>query len=150
MSQILYICILIATYSPFCLLLGGLYHFLDLDVDECSLGVDLCHPAAICTNTRGSYECSCPPGSSGDGYTCIGKYKHIEITFDYRFALYLDYIIDLCNECTGVPLNCGTHNCIVTTSDCTNTIGSFQCTCRFGFAMDGVSCARKFTNSNVV
>ena len=46
-----------------------------------------------------------------------------------------------------MPSGCGLHNCNANTSDCTNTIGGFQCTCRFGLATDGVSCARKTVES---
>ena len=49
------------------------YYYTDLDIDECTLGVDQCHSVATCTNTRGSYFCTCPPGSSGDGFNCIGE-----------------------------------------------------------------------------
>ena len=27
----------------------------------------------ICTNTNGSYECSCKSGYSGNGFNCTGK-----------------------------------------------------------------------------
>jgi hypothetical protein len=40
------------------------------DVDECSMGADDCDPNAECTNTPGSFECTCPPGWEGDGTTC--------------------------------------------------------------------------------
>jgi len=36
------------------------------DVDECTTTND-CHFSALCTNTVGSYVCSCPQGYSGDG-----------------------------------------------------------------------------------
>lgn len=111
---------------------------IDLDIEECALGIDQCHSAATCSNTRGSYQCTCPAGSAGDGYNCTG----IWILRIVYVSDGLGIMIDLCNECTGVPSNCGNHNCNVTVSDCTNTIGSFQCTCRFGLAMDGISCAR--------
>ncbi|XP_048805081.1 nidogen-2 [Lagopus muta] len=38
------------------------------DVDECTL--NLCHPAAICYNTPGSFSCQCQPGYEGDGFQC--------------------------------------------------------------------------------
>ena len=61
----------------------------------------------------------------------------------YRSHTHMHHCTDLCNECTGLPMNCGNHNCNATTSDCTNTIGSFQCTCRFGLASDELSCLRE-------
>ncbi|XP_044851172.1 adhesion G protein-coupled receptor E2-like [Mauremys mutica] len=32
------------------------------DIDECSWDPSPCGPSSICTNTRGSYTCTCPPG----------------------------------------------------------------------------------------
>lgn len=45
-----------------------------IDIDECARGTHQCHPAATCTNTPGSYRCTCPAGSVGDGRTCTGTY----------------------------------------------------------------------------
>ena len=40
------------------------------DVDECTSGTAVCDPLALCTNTAGSYQCTCPQGYSGDGKSC--------------------------------------------------------------------------------
>lgn len=42
------------------------------DVDECATAVDNCAPApaGVCTNTVGSFTCSCADGYTGDGLTC--------------------------------------------------------------------------------
>ena len=48
-----------------------------IDVDECAKETDDCSAAAICKNTHGSYDCACKPGYSGDGWSCMGKYRHI-------------------------------------------------------------------------
>ena len=45
------------------------------DVDECATQSP-CHHNATCTNTLGSYTCTCNEGYSGDGMNCTGKYKH--------------------------------------------------------------------------
>ena len=42
------------------------------DTDECSEGLDTCASTATCTNTEGSYNCSCDTGYHGDGFTCNG------------------------------------------------------------------------------
>merc|ERR1712131_275010 len=70
------------------------------DIDECHSGLDkLCDENAICTNTDGGYECSCPDGFTGvDGTECI----------------------DI-NECED-----SIHNC-ATTHQCVNTNGSYKC-----------------------
>lgn len=41
------------------------------DVNECEARA--CHTHAICTNTRGSYECQCSAGFTGDGMNCSGR-----------------------------------------------------------------------------
>ena len=44
--------------------------FLPTDIDECVSGVHDCHRSASCTNTVGSYTCTCNHPLSGDGKTC--------------------------------------------------------------------------------
>ena len=43
------------------------------DVDQCAANTDGC--AQTCTNTAGSYQCSCDAGYTlnSDGHTCDGK-----------------------------------------------------------------------------
>ena len=45
------------------------------DVDECSQERDLCSAHATCSNTIGSYDCSCKAGHTCDGRHCrrLGK-----------------------------------------------------------------------------
>ena len=52
------------------------------DIDECFPGqisdeylhfAHNCHADANCSNTKGSFYCTCHMGYSGDGVTCIGK-----------------------------------------------------------------------------
>ncbi|WP_194863092.1 EGF domain-containing protein [Myxococcus sp. AB036A] len=40
------------------------------DVNECTNGTSQCSVNATCTNTPGSYNCTCKPGYSGNGWTC--------------------------------------------------------------------------------
>ncbi len=40
------------------------------EVDECALGTDNCDDNATCTNTPGSFDCSCNSGFFGDGIAC--------------------------------------------------------------------------------
>ena len=53
-----------------------------LDINECRVdGLTLyhthyshnCHDDANCTNTKGSFYCTCPNGYSGDGVMCEGR-----------------------------------------------------------------------------
>ena len=66
----LYIVILLhyASNIPFCVK----YVFFLPDIDECKINV--CHHNASCTNTQGSYNCTCNPGYIGDGLNCKGRF----------------------------------------------------------------------------
>ena len=44
-----------------------------LDINECTAGTHNCHADANCTNTKGSFYCTCHTGYSGDGVTCVGE-----------------------------------------------------------------------------
>lgn len=43
------------------------------DVNECSADSSPCDKNAGCTNTEGSYSCTCKEGYTGDGSTCEGN-----------------------------------------------------------------------------
>ena len=51
-------------------------HFVP-DIDECS-SENECHVNATCTNTIGSYNCTCKKGYVGDGRNCSGKVQSNE------------------------------------------------------------------------
>ena len=57
------------------ILLTLLYYvmYLNADIDECENGEDNCHENAQCTNTKGSFICSCNPGYTGDGVNCTSE-----------------------------------------------------------------------------
>jgi len=40
------------------------------DVNECLKSSGACSVYAWCSNTAGSFTCSCLPGYVGDGFTC--------------------------------------------------------------------------------
>ena len=80
------------------------------DVDECEGSP--CDDNANCENSRGSFECTCNDGYSGNGYECSE--------------------IDECSI--------GTHECS-SNANCANTVGSYTCRCKDGFEGDGKTCS---------
>ena len=40
------------------------------DINECATGTHNCSADAACSNTEGSYNCTCKPGFYGDGRHC--------------------------------------------------------------------------------
>ena len=52
--------------------LNQLLFLLLTDVDECK-NAGVCEDNAQCTNTEGSYNCSCKDGYRGNGVNCSGK-----------------------------------------------------------------------------
>ncbi|XP_072043779.1 uncharacterized protein [Amphiura filiformis] len=80
-------------------------------INDCTLSTDNCDTNASCTNTNGSFICTCNAGYSGDGVTCTEL-----------------------DECTLDTDNCDTN------ASCTNTVGSFTCACNTGYSGDGVTC----------
>ena len=58
------------------------------DIDECAEEISQCHDNATCTNTIGSYNCTCEYGYTGDGLNCTSKIQEF-ITFDSSYTLNL-------------------------------------------------------------
>lgn len=52
---------------------GVLFVFFLPDINECEIGAHNCDPHATCTNTAGSFKCSCAPGWVGNGLKCTGN-----------------------------------------------------------------------------
>ena len=83
-----------------------------VDMNEClHASENNCDDVAICSNTLGSYSCTCNSGYVGDGVICEDV-----------------------NECSD-----GIHSCD-TNAKCLNTDGSYQCECLNGFVGDGSFC----------
>lgn len=73
-----------------------------LDVNECTTNTDNCASVATCTNTIGSFNCTCPTGING----CIGK-------------LYSIFLLFLCINIITNKAYCRPTTC--TNSVCSNT-----------------------------
>ncbi len=52
------------------------YLFVLSDTDECATDADNCDTNANCTNTVGSFTCTCLDGFIGDGVNCSGKFNY--------------------------------------------------------------------------
>ena len=89
-----------------------------VDYDECACELSSCEPHALCTNTNGSFTCTCKPGWNGTG-TSLAT----------RSSLCSDI-----NECKTGQNNCHQN------SSCFNTNGSFYCICQCGFSGNGTIC----------
>ena len=49
------------------------------DIHECNEGSDDCHDNATCTDTDGSYNCTCNLGYSGNGTHCEGWFSNKDL-----------------------------------------------------------------------
>nr|XP_058971268.1 uromodulin-like [Pocillopora verrucosa] len=121
------------------------------DMDECKFNISDCDVNANCTNTFGSYKCTCKVGYIGDGRSCsdIDECKgnhscHVNAACMNTLG---SHVCQCHAGYTGNGANCtdidecqkNTHNCHLNAT-CHNTNGSFVCTCLFGFNGDGRNC----------
>uniref|UniRef100_A0A3Q2GUI8 EGF-like module receptor 1 n=1 Tax=Equus caballus TaxID=9796 RepID=A0A3Q2GUI8_HORSE len=91
------------------------------DVDECSKKPSPCSANSVCKNLPGKYKCSCLPGFSsptGNDWNPAkpGRFSCTDI-----------------NECLSSGV-CPEH------SECTNSLGSYSCSCRAGFSSRNSIC----------
>ncbi|CAH1225406.1 FBN2 [Branchiostoma lanceolatum] len=118
----------------------------DNDIDECTSGTDHCHQHATCTNTAGSYRCECDSGYTGDGRTCTAlcwasttcPHGGICSSPDHCSRCDSGYESPDCgniDECAA-DANCHVH------ASCSDTDGSFTCTCSDGYSGTGLHCER--------
>ncbi|KAL9975104.1 hypothetical protein ACROYT_G012220 [Oculina patagonica] len=123
------------------------------DIDECGKGSHECDVNANCTNTVGSYNCTCKEGYAGDGRSCSDIDECSNDSHDCDVNANCTNTVGS-HECTckegfaGNGRSCsdidecsnGSHDCNVN-ANCTNTVGSHNCTCKEGYAGDGRSCS---------
>ena len=127
------------------------------DIDECTskFVTHNCDINASCSNTVGSFDCSCNNGYDGDGVNCadvdecangddncdvnascsntVGRF---DCTCDIGYSGTGDVCSDI-DEC-----NDGSHNCDSNAS-CINQVGSFEFECNTGYSGNGVTCDDK-------
>ncbi|XP_072048085.1 uncharacterized protein [Amphiura filiformis] len=125
--------------------------FCQIDIDECDRDKDNCNPVnGTCTNTIGSFTCSCIAGYDGDGIICTELNE-----CDSNPCLYGECVDQInafeCN-CNGTGYEgflchkdineciLGIDNCNHVNGTCKNTIGSFTCSCKSGYNGDGINC----------
>uniref|UniRef100_A0A1I8FHT9 Delta-like protein n=1 Tax=Macrostomum lignano TaxID=282301 RepID=A0A1I8FHT9_9PLAT len=89
-------------------------HRCELDVDECANGTSACANGGTCVNVFGNYTCQCDSGFTGHFA------KKTSTRFEGRLC---DKDVD---ECSESPPKCRNGG------NCTNTLGSFRCTCPTG------------------
>ena len=64
--------------------------FVIADINECETGKHNCDANAICSNTIGSFVCTCKPGYSGNGVKCTGETVYFGIPYN-RFLINSDF-----------------------------------------------------------
>ena len=96
-----------------------------------------CDVNADCFNTIGQFECVCRSGYQGDGFNCTGTIRLLQDLHKSQ-ELLIFFPADI-NECGLANLQTCGANAI-----CTNTIGSFSCSCSPGYEGDGQTCTGNF------
>lgn len=67
------------------------------DIDECSDDIHNCHTDGICTNTNGSFYCTCQVGYTGDGVNCTGNKNLSKLQiFITKITLQIDSTFPCC------------------------------------------------------
>ena len=84
-------------FAVLCIIHSTMYIYIHVDDDECTLNTDDCHTGASCTNTPGSFLCTCNAGYTGDGVTCIGKqymawFLHIIHIMSFHLNVYWCFV----------------------------------------------------------
>ena len=109
-------------------------HTYFIELNECSDPLlNDCDMNADCTDIPGSYVCNCRPGYTGNGTFCESRLNVCACCI----LIIIAYISDV-DECQNDTLN----TCDVN-ADCSDTDGSFTCTCREGYSGTGNQCQGK-------
>lgn len=106
------------------------------DENECKYRP--CDIFAHCTNTLGSFQCSCFPGYQGDGFHCEGMQQwfflsRLFVMLPPRFLIARWYVSADINECDNPAF---ASRC-VENAECCNLPSNFLCKCKSGYIGDG-------------
>ena len=87
------------------------FFFFFSDIDECAENTHSCSFNAVCSNTKGAYNCTCKPGYHGDGNNCTAAgegsvhatckcylVKNIFKFHDVERNSYLNYSMEIVHE----------------------------------------------------
>ena len=103
------------------------------DIDECLDKTHACDSLSICRNTIGTYKCDCINGFESIGSE-IGVTGGINAVDDGSIGTVGVQCVDT-NECTSPN-----PPCVGPQWFCTNTVGSYECTCHLGYTKRGENC----------
>ncbi|XP_063960930.1 uncharacterized protein LOC129267613 [Lytechinus pictus] len=132
---------------------GSSNRILEIDINECIEFTEVCSNGN-CTNTEGSYFCTCNQGFQGTGTDqcedmdeCLsGAHACQEICINidgnYSCACSDGYELDSGGlNCVDID-ECSGNSTVCENGICTNIVGSFNCTCNPGYelANDNVTC----------
>ena len=103
------------------------------DINECQTSNGGCNQS--CINTVGSFQCFCDVGYTlaSDNVGCDGKHQLSHENTEIMLNVFFPDI----NECQASNGRCS--------QTCTNTVGSFECSCDTGYtlASDNLGCNGK-------
>ncbi len=116
------------------------------DVNECFTNNGGCD--GLCTDTRGSYTCSCGSGFvlGSNAHSCDGEFIKFQSNHTFRRKVFM--IINFrpadVDECSTSNGGCE--------GQCTNTRGSYTCSCESGYVLGSnrLSCNGKWEHSSQV
>ena len=114
------------------------------DINECNVtDTSPCDGNATCTNTNGSYFCTCFEGYTGDGLFCTRKNLLILEEICWHSSVYIlanDILCEHSNTVSAAIIHCGLgDNCDVN-AQCVEIRGGFVCQCDRGYEGDGFNC----------